>query len=335
MGSNQSAAPQGVVLITGGSGFVGSWCAVKLLTAGFRVRATLRDLARADEIRAMIAKQVLSTDNLSFSAADLTRDGEWFSAVEGCDYVLHVASPMSHADVNGPEAIAVASDGALRVLRASADAGVKRVVMTSSAAAAAHPAPGQAKCDETKWTVLGTTLNSGFEIYTHSKTLAERAAWEFVEQLNGAMELSTILPALTQGPVLGPDYAFSVELIAQLMRGKMPEYPSPGVQMVDVRDLADLHVRAMTDQAAAGERFIATAEYVSFGQVGQILRNHFGDRLPAIPVPQSFNGVATEPQATSAKADQRLGWRPRPIAQSLIDTAESLVREGVVKAIEA
>jgi dihydroflavonol-4-reductase len=316
------------VLVTGGSGFVASWCAAHLLRAGYGVRATLRNLGRADEVRAMIAKGAGTTEALSFHQADLTGDAGWDAAAQGCEYVMHVASPMSPADIRGAEAVAVARDGALRVLRASAKAGVRRVVMTSSSATV-RPAPGDTHVDETTWTAVEPVIDNPFQIYAQSKVLAERAAWDFVEPLGGAMELATVLPVMIQGPVLGGDYALSVEIIAQMLRGKGPQYPAAGIQMVDVRDLADLHLRAMTDPAAAGQRFIATAEYLSFDETAAILAAHFGDRIP--PIPASPAAVTEAgPRPTSAKARDLLGWSPRPIRQTLIDTAESLVTEGVV-----
>jgi len=314
------------VLVTGGSGYVGAWCAARLLQAGYRVRATLRSLARADEVRAMIARET-DPAGLSFCAANLTDDAGWGEAAEGCRFALHVASPMSPADIPGPQAIAVARDGALRVLRASAAAGVERVVMTSSNAASRPPA-GQATADESTWTEIQPDPSNGFEIYAQSKTLAERAAWDFVAGLGGRMQLTTLLPVMIEGPVLGRDYALSVELIAEMMRGRAPQYPTAGIQMVDVRDLADLHVTALTAPAAAGERFIATAEYMTFAEAARILREHFGDRLPIPTLPTPTEGGAS---SISGKALDRLGWRGRPIRETLIDTAESLLREGAVQ----
>jgi len=312
------------VLVTGGSGYVGAWCAVRLLQAGHKVRATLRSLARADEVRAMIARET-DPAGLSFSVADLTKDSGWGEAAAGCRYALHVASPMSPSDIPGPQAIAVARDGALRVLRACAEAGVQRVVMTSSSAAA-RPPLGQI-ADEGIWTELQENPTNPFEIYGQSKTIAERAAWHFVAGLGGRMELATLLPVMIEGPVLGHDYALSVELIAEMMRGRTPQYPTPGIQMVDVRDLADLHLTAMTATEAAGERFLATAEYVSFADAAQVLRKHFGRRLPIPTLPTPTEVAA---MWNSSKAFERLAWRARPMRETLIDTAESLLREGAV-----
>jgi len=327
--SQQQTAERETVLVTGGAGFVASWCVVRLLQAGHDVRATLRDLGRADEVRGMVGRKIDPGARLSFVQADLTRDEGWAAAAAGCRYVLHVASPMSYADIKGPEAIAVATDGALRVLRAGAEAGVRRVVMTSSTAAA-RPAAGQAGVDEGTWTEVGDAFDNPMEIYGQSKTRAERAAWAYVARLGGAMELATILPGLIQGPVLGADYALSVEIVAQLLKGRAPSYPTPGVELVDVRDLADLHVLAMTAPAAAGERFLATTAYATFADMARVLRDHFGARAPAIPAMEAPSGAAAV-EFTSAKARDRLGWRTRSIAETLVDTAESLLSAGGVE----
>jgi dihydroflavonol-4-reductase len=322
--------PDTTVLVSGGSGFVASWCAVHLLRAGYRVRTTLRNLARADEVRAMVAKGGAPTDRLSFHEADLTSDKGWDAAAESCAYVMHVASPMTPADMNGADAVAAARDGALRVLRAAADAGARRAVMTSSTATV-RPAPGDTHVDETTWTPIEPLAGHPMQIYAQSKVLAERAAWEFVETLGGKMELATVLPVFIQGPVLGRDYSLSVDVIAQMLRGNPAPYPTAGIQMVDVRDLADLHLRAMTDPAAAGERFIATSEYLTFDKAAEILMDHFGARIPPIPASPAQQEEAG-PRPTSAKAQRLLGWSARPIKASLIDTAESLMAEGAVAA---
>jgi len=327
--SEQEPARRETVLVTGGAGFLASWCAVRLLQAGYDVRATLRDLRRADEVRGMVGQEIDPDARLSFSQADLTRDEGWAAAAAGCRYVLHVASPMSYEDIKGPEAIAVATDGALRVLRASAEAGVRRVVMTSSTAAA-RPAAGQAEVDERAWTAVGDALDNPMEIYSQAKTRAERGAWEYVARLGGAMELATILPGLIQGPVLGADYALSVEIIAQLLKGRPPFYPTPGIELVDVRDLADLHVLAMVGPAAAGERFLATTAYTTFADMARILREHFGARALAIPVLEDPSGPAAV-EFTSAKARDRLGWRTRSIAETIVETADSLLSAGGVE----
>jgi dihydroflavonol-4-reductase len=318
------------VLVTGGSGFVGSWCAIYLLRQGYRVRATIRDLAGEGAARAAIAKAVDPHDRLSFHAANLMSDDGWDQAAETCTYVLHVASPMSLADITGKEAIDTAREGTLRVLRASVKAGVNRVVMTSSTAAA-RPSSDEVTMTESSWTAVEPNPQGPFELYGQSKTVAERAAWDFAAAQGGALELSTILPVMIQGPVLGPDYAGSVDLIAQILRGAMPDFMGDGMQMVDVRDLADLHVKAMTSPNADGERFIAAREFLFFSEVASILRAHLGERAPGIPVRDFAPADARSTATNSSKAQEMLAWRPRPMATSLIDTAESLLGVGGVQ----
>jgi nucleoside-diphosphate-sugar epimerase len=234
------------VLVTGGSGFIGSHAIVQLLAAGYQVRTTVRDLKREKEVRAMLRNGGAEPGSrLSFVSADLTRDAGWAEAVEGCEYVLHVASPLppsvpKHED----ELIVPARDGALRVLRAARDAGVKRVVLTSSFAAVGYGYKPQAKpFDETNWTQL-----EGDDVapYTKSKALAERAAWDFLVREGGALELSVVNPVGVFGPVLGPDYSASILIVQRLMDGALPGSPTLSFGIVDVRDVIDLHIRAMT-----------------------------------------------------------------------------------------
>ena len=241
------------VLVTGGSGFIGSHCILQLLEKGHEVRTTVRNLSREPEVRAMLkAGGAEPGSRLSFFAADLMKDEGWAEAAQGCDYVLHVASPFppgvpKHED----ELIVPAREGALRALRAARDAGVKRVVLTSSFAAIGYGQGVRAKpFDETDWTNL-----EGDDItpYTKSKTIAERAAWDFIEREGNGLELAVVNPVGVLGPVLGPDFSTSIQIVKGLMDGAMPGCPKLGFGLVDVRDVADLHIRAMTDPAAKGE----------------------------------------------------------------------------------
>src|SRR5580704_6510976 len=205
------------ILVTGGSGFIGSHTIVQLLNAGHSVRATVRDLKREPEVRAMLKQGGIEAGGrLSFFAADLQSDSGWTAAVADCDYVLHVASPFPAAvPKHEDELIVPAREGALRVLRASRDAGVKRVVLTSSFAAIGYGhRPQNAPFDETSWTNI-----DGRDVlpYVKSKTLAERAAWDFIAREGGALELSVVNPVAVFGPVLGPDYSTSILLVQRLM----------------------------------------------------------------------------------------------------------------------
>src|SRR5215471_1332777 len=247
------------VLVTGGSGFIGSHCILQLLAAGHEVRATVRSPAREKDVRAMLkAGGAEPGQRLSFVVADLHRAEGWPEAVAGCDYVHHVASPLppsvpKHED----ELIVPAREGTLSVLRASRNAGVKRVVVTSSFAAIGYGRKTQtAAFTEADWTPLNQEVVAP---YQKSKTLAELAAWEFIAREGGGLELSVVNPVGVFGPVLGPDYSASILLVQRLMDGAMPGTPKLYFGIVDVRDVADLHLRAMNSPAAKGERFLAVA----------------------------------------------------------------------------
>jgi len=246
------------VLVTGGSGFIGCHCILQLLAAGYEVRTTVRNLNRETEVRAMLKVGGAEPgDRLSFIAADLEKDDGWPEAVTGCEYVLHVASPLpASVPKHEDELIVPAREGALRVLRAARDAGVKRVVLTSSFAAIGYGHEVQeTPFNETNW----TNLNGDAVAYVKSKALAERAAWDFIANEGGNLELAVINPVGVFGPVLGPDYSTSILLVQRLMEAAMPGCPRLCFGLVDVRDVANLHLRAMTNPAAKGERFLALA----------------------------------------------------------------------------
>jgi nucleoside-diphosphate-sugar epimerase len=338
-----------LVLVTGGSGFIGTHCILQLAAAGYRVRATVRSLAREAEVRAMLkAGGGDPGEALSFAAADLLSDAGWAAAAAGCDYVLHVASPFpaglpKHED----ELIVPARDGALRVLRAARDAGVKRVVLTSSFAAIGY---GQVLSDpftEKNW----TNLDNGARVsaYVKSKTLAERAAWDFMAREGGSLELAVVNPVAVFGPVLGPDYSSSIQLLKGLMDGAVPGLPRMSFGVVDVRDVADLHLRAMTHPAAKGERFLAiSGDFMPVKDIAAVLRERLGPaaaRVPTREVPDwvlrmaglinpQIRQVATEigksRNASGEKARRLLGWAPRPREEAVAATAESLLRLGLL-----
>jgi nucleoside-diphosphate-sugar epimerase len=338
------------VLVTGGSGFIGSHAILQLLAAGHNVRTTLRNLKRESDVRTMLKVGGGSSDgNLSFIAADLGNDAGWPEAVAGCDYVLHIASPFppgvpKHED----DLIVPARDGALRVLRAARDAGVKRVVLTSSYAAVGYGhKPQKAPFDETDWTYLN---RDGLTAYVKSKTIAERAARDFIAKEGGGLELSVVNPVGVFGPVLGPDYSTSILLVQRLMDGAMPGVPKLYFGAVDVRDVTDLHIRAMTDSAAKGERFLAVAgDFLSMLDIAKILKARMGaaaKRVPTRQLPNWLVRVAAlrDPaiklilpelgkarNATNEKARRLLGWAPRSNEEAIVATAESLVRLGLLK----
>src|SRR3984957_13385100 len=265
------------VLVTGGSGFIGSHAIVQLLAAGYQVRTTVRDLKRESDVRAMLRNGGVEPDErLSVVTANLTSDAGWTEAVAGCEYVLHLASPLPPAvPKHEDELIVPARDGALRVLRAARDAGVKRVVLTSSFAALGYGhKPQSAPFDETNWTHL-----DGDDVapYTKSKTLAERAAWDFIAKEGGGLELSVVNPVGVFGPVLGADYSTSILLVQRMMDGALPGCPQLYFGAVDVRDVADLHIRVMTHPLAKGERFLAVAgDFLSMQGMAKVLKSRMG-----------------------------------------------------------
>jgi nucleoside-diphosphate-sugar epimerase len=337
------------ILVTGGSGFVGSHCILQLLAAGHRVRTTVRSAKREGDLRALLrAGGAEADDRVSFAFADLARDDGWADAVRGCEYVLHVASPFppglpKHED----DLIVPARDGALRVLRASRDAGVTRVVLTSSFAAVGYgAAPEGGTYDETHW----TDVSGPIAPYVKSKTIAERAAWDFMAREGGSLELSVVNPVAVLGPVLGPDTSTSILVVKRLMDGSVPGCPRIRFGIVDVRDVADLHLRAMTHPDAKGQRFLAVAgPFMSMLEIARSLKARLGaaaTRVPARPIPdwvvrlvalgdpavrQILPELGKTKNATNAKAKRVLGWEPRSNEDAIVATAESMLRLGLLK----
>ena len=339
------------VLVTGGTGFVGAHCLIQLLAAGHEARATVRDLAREGELRAMLRQGGAGEvgERLILFRADLNADAGWAEAAAGCDAVLHVASPFpSTVPRDENELIAPARDGTLRVLRAARDAGAKRVVLTSSFAAIGYGAKSRTTAfTEEDWTNLE---DPSVQPYQKSKTIAERAAWDFTAREGGGLELAVVNPVGIFGPVLGPDTSTSIVLVKRLLDGSIPGCPDIWFGLVDVRDVADLHLKAMTDPAARGERFLATSgDFISVLEIAQILKEGAGDaggkvptrRLPnwlmrvvALFDPQ-VKGVLPElgkhKNASNEKARRMLGWAPRSPGEAVLATARSLLELGLSK----
>lgn len=320
-----------MVLVTGGSGFIGAYCIRQLLEQGHRARTTVRSSERP------------VPENVQAVVADLASDSGWKDAVTGCDYVLHVASPFpggvpKHED----ELIVPAREGTLRVLRAARDSGtVKRVVVTSSFAAIGygHPARPAHVFSETDWTDPSGDVSA----YVKSKTLAERAAWDFIQQEGGGLELSVVNPVAVLGPVFSADYASSIGLVKRMLDGGMPGCPPLWFGVVDVRDVADLHVRAMTSAKANGERFLCAAEFLSVYEMATILKRGLppedSAKVPTRKMPAwlvragaIFNKDARQvvpelgkvKRATNAKARHLLGWQARSAEEAILATAFSL-----------
>jgi nucleoside-diphosphate-sugar epimerase len=333
------------ILVTGGSGFIAAHTILQLLNAGYRVRTTVRNLRREPEVRGMLAQGGIEpSDRLSFFAADLENDSGWTEAVAGCEYVLHIASPFpAHLPKHEDELIVPARDGALRVLRASRDAGVKRVVLTSSFAAIGYGQPAQSMpFNETNWS---NTSGTDVTAYVKSKTIAERAAWDFIAREGGGLELAVVNPVAVFGPVLGPDYSTSVLLIQRLMSGKVPGSPRLSFGVVDVRDVAELHIRAMTHPAAKGERFLAVAgDFMLIHAIALVLKEKMGEAGKKVPTRQLPNWLVhvaalADPavkqilpelgklkNGTNEKSKRLLGWAPRSSEEAIVATAESLLQ---------
>jgi nucleoside-diphosphate-sugar epimerase len=334
------------VLVTGGSGFLGGWCVVELLRRGYDVRTTVRSLARENEVREMVAQKVDADGRLAFTEADLAGEAGWDEAVSGCDYVLHVASPFPPQAPDDPqELIRPAREGAMRVLQAALASGVRRIVLTSSSASAASPRERpDGPITEHHW-----TDPDGARAYVQSKVLAEQAAWDHM-RANGVEEkLVTVLPSAILGPVLSPDLSYSVQAVERLLKREMPGIPRIGFSWVDVRDVADLHLRALTTPQAGGERFLGAGEFLWLSEVAQVLRERLGPegkRVPTRKVPnfmvkaasrfdpalrQIVGQLGQRTVFSSEKAKTMLGWTPRPAEETIVDCANSLIEQGVVE----
>ncbi|HEX6448884.1 MAG TPA: aldehyde reductase [Trebonia sp.] len=336
------------VLVTGGTGFLAGHCIAQLVRDGYRVRFTVRSVDKAREAQRSVAAAGASTGSLTFAVADLTADANWAEAMAGCDYVLHMASPLPHRVLaTAGDVISPVREGTLRVLRTARDAGVRRVVLTSSFAAIGY---GYPKNTTRVFTERDWTREESLSVppYVRSKTIAERAAWDFAER-EGGMELAVINPVGIFGPVLGPRLPGSVGIIKAMLQGEVPRTPRLWTSVVDVRDVADLHVRAMTSPKSVGERFLATAgDAVSFHHIAQTLRDRLGDEArhvpardmsssyvramaPFVPALRQFRrNLDVIRHTDNSKARDVLGWAPRSSEDAVTATARSLLDLGLI-----
>ena len=339
--------PDRTVLVTGGSGFLGGWCLIELLRRGYAVRTTVRDRSRESDLRAAIGPEVDPGDALTVVAADLTDDAGWAEAAAGCDYVLHVASPFPPEQPKNPDELIVpAREGTRRVLGAALDAGVRRTVVTSSIAAIrlgedSEPRP----LDERDWTDPDAP---GLTPYVRSKAIAERAAWDMVDERGERERLAVVNPGAILGPVLSEDRSYSLEVVERMLTG-MPGVPKLGFNLVDVRDVVALELAAMAAPEAGGKRFIAVTEWLWMSQVSRILRERLGEQASKAPtrgVPnlavramalfdrglRSVVGdLGKRTEISSRRARETLGWEPRAIADTIEDTARGMIRHRVVE----
>lgn len=337
------------VLVTGGTGFVGIHTILQLLQRGYNVKTTIRTPDRKSEVQEMLVHGgIASFERLKFVTADLTRNDNWDEAVKGCDYVLHVASPFPLREPkNIDDLIIPAKEGTLRVLRAAQKAKLKRVVMTSSFAAIGYSInPHDHIFTEEDW----TDSNASITAYIKSKTLAELAAWDFVKREGSKLELTVINPVGIFGPVLGKTYSSSIHMVEQLLSGKMPAAPKLSFSVVDVRDVADLHIKAMISDEAKGQRFLACSDgSTSLPEIAGLLRSRMGKfgkevtnkvlpnwmvKILAVFKPE-LKSVSAQvgilKHLSNEKAKNILNWNPRAKEIVILNTAESLVKHGIIK----
>jgi nucleoside-diphosphate-sugar epimerase len=317
------------VLVTGGSGYLGTQLIAALLRDGRQVRATVRSLQSEGDVRAAVRRGGADDSQLELVTAELTADAGWAAAVAGCEEVHHVASPMIQSE-DADEVIVPARDGTLRVLRAARDAGTRRVVLTSSFAAVGYsPKPG-AEYTEADWTDPDTP---GLPPYPRSKAIAERAAWDFVEHEGGDTELVVLNPTFILGPALTAQARSSLQLTKAMLDGTMPVLRRQRFGVADVRDVADLHIRAMAAPGAAGQRYLALADgpTISFLQMAQILRERLGPLAERVPTEEAAGPEPPRLVIHNDRAKQELGWRPRPAETTIVETAESLRDLGLLE----
>jgi nucleoside-diphosphate-sugar epimerase len=320
------------VLVTGGAGYLGTRLIAMLLRSGVPVRTTVRTPARETELRAAVRRGDADDAGLEIVTADLTEDEGWPAALAGCAEVYHVASPIPAVQPEDPdELIRPAREGALRVIRAARDAGARRVVLTSSFAAIGYTPKPSSEFTEADWTDPDTP---GLAPYPRSKTIAELAAWDLVERDGGGIELAVVNPTFILGPTLTTDVRMSTQLVKMMLEGAMPIAPRARFGIVDIRDVADLHIRAMAAPEAAGKRFLAVANgpTSSFLEVAQTLRRRLGPLAARVPTEEAPGDDLPQPIIHNDRARDELGWRPRDTETTIVETAESLRDLGLLNA---
>jgi dihydroflavonol-4-reductase len=335
----------GTVLVTGGSGYIAGFIIRQLVAEGWTVHTTIRKLSREAEVRGWLG---VDDSKLKFFAADLMSDDGWAEAVAGCSHVAHVASPLpSNAPKSDDELIVPAREGALRALRFAHAAGVKRLVMTSSVAAIAYGHDrSRQRFSEADWTNVDSP---DAYAYVKSKTIAERAARDWMAANGAGMEFVTVNPSLVLGPLLTGDFSTSLEAIKKMLEGSLPGIPNFGFSVVDVRDVADLHVKCLTAPDMAAERFIAAGPWLTMKDIAAILKvglGHEARKVPTRGLPnfvvklsalfdpvlrQVVGELGNKRDTPATHAKDRLGWQTRDARDTIIETARDMIRLGVVK----
>ncbi|WP_405207680.1 SDR family oxidoreductase [Aquimarina sp. LLG6339-5] len=336
------------VLLTGITGFLGSHTAIQLLNKGYEVIGTLRSMDRAKEIKEVIEKKTPNIDKLSFAEADLLDKDVWYDLVSEVQDVLHIASPFPRElPKNEDDLIIPAKSGTLHILKAASMHGLRRVVLTSSSGAIIY---GKDKSnrkgvfDENNWTDVSNTNDS--TPYFRSKTIAEQAAWDFIRNDTSGLELTTVCPGAILGPILEKDFGTSANIVIKAMDGSSPAIPKIGFDMVDVRSVADLHIRALETPEAAGERFVGSAGYMTFREVANILRENYPNKkVPKFTLPdfavRLFSNIdktikpilidlGTERKVNNNKAIKLLDWKPIPVKDAILACAESAIELSLV-----
>lgn len=328
------------VLVTGISGYIGQHCAAELLKKGYAVRGSVRSLSKTDAVTNGIKTVVAPKGNLEYCELNLLKDEGWDKAMEGCDYVLHVASPyVSSEPKDENDLIKPAVEGTQRALKSAKKAGIKRVVLTSSVASMLGDINGS-DINQDSWTNVNAKNATA---YLKSKTLAEKSAWDFINAQEGENKLELVV--VNPGPVYGPTLSGnlsgeSMNMFKNMITGKMPMLPKAAVNMSDVRDVAAIHVQALENEKANGKRFIVTTEKAhAFQEMAQILKSNGYDKVSTKLAPNfllkfmsnfsselkgmrpfignTFNGDVSETMKT-------FNWKPIPLEKTVLDTAESV-----------
>jgi len=342
-GHSADAEPaQATVLVTGGSGYLARWCIGGLLDRGFTVRTTVRNRSSEASLRSLFPTAE-GSGRLRVFAADLLRDDGWKEAADGCEYVLHVASPFPPREPKNPDDLIIpARDGTLRVLELAVASGARRVVVTSSTAAVRNVGgpPSQRPLTEEDWADPG---NRKMGPYGRSKTIAERSAWDYADRVDATDRLTVVNPSAIIGPLLGRRRSFSLQTVERVLDGDLPALPRLGFALVDVRDVADLHIRAMTAPAAAGQRLLGAGPFLWLADIAAILREELGAQASKVPTRRApnalvrvistfdpsvrpvLNELGQRSDYSTDKARTLLGWTPRPVRESVLDCARSIL----------